>query len=45
MFFLPLLIIVGLALLAFGGDLLLRGAVALAQRVKISAAVIGLTDD
>lgn len=37
------LVIVGLALLAGGGELLLRGAVGLATRVRLTPAVIGLT--
>lgn len=36
-------IIVGLALLAGGGELLLRGAVGLAQKLRLTPAVIGLT--
>lgn len=36
-------IIIGLLLLAGGGELLLRGAVALAQRLRLTPAVIGLT--
>jgi len=38
-----LLIVVGLALLAGGGEVLLRGAVGLATRLRLSPAVIGLT--
>lgn len=38
-----LLIVVGLALLAGGGELLLRGAVGLAARLRLSPAIIGLT--
>lgn len=38
-----LLIVVGLALLALGGELLLRGAVGLAARLRLSPALIGLT--
>ncbi|MEZ5418336.1 MAG: calcium/sodium antiporter [Vicinamibacterales bacterium] len=38
-----LLIVAGLALLAAGGELLLRGAVGLAARLQLSPAVIGLT--
>lgn len=38
-----LLVIVGIALLGFGADLLVRGAVTLANAARISAAVIGLT--
>jgi len=37
------LVIVGLALLAGGGELLLRGAVGLATRMRLTPAVIGLT--
>jgi len=37
------LIVAGLALLAGGGEMLLRGAVGLATRLRLSAAVIGLT--
>jgi cation:H+ antiporter len=37
------LIILGLALLVVGGECLLRGAVALAARARLSPAVIGLT--
>lgn len=36
-------IIIGLALLAGGGEVLLRGAVALAQRLRLTPAIIGLT--
>src|SRR5574338_313279 len=35
--------IIGLVLLAFGGDLLLRGAVGLAHSFKLTPAIIGLT--
>jgi len=38
-----LLIVAGLALLAGGGELLLRGAVGLAARLRLSPAIIGLT--
>ncbi|MGD9904834.1 MAG: calcium/sodium antiporter [Vicinamibacterales bacterium] len=38
-----LLIVIGLAALALGGELLLRGAVGLAARLRLSPAVIGLT--
>lgn len=38
-----LLVIVGLALLAGGGELLLRGAVGLASRMRLTPAIIGLT--
>ncbi|MEO8360319.1 MAG: calcium/sodium antiporter [Vicinamibacteria bacterium] len=38
-----LLIVFGLTLLGVGGELLLRGAVSLATRLRISPAVIGLT--
>jgi len=38
-----LLIGAGLALLALGGELLLRGAVGLAARLRLSPAIIGLT--
>jgi len=37
------MLVAGVALLGFGADLLVRGAVTLAQAAKISAAVIGLT--
>ena len=36
-------ILIGLGLLAGGGEVLLRGAVGLAQRLKLTPAVIGLT--
>ncbi|MFN0098592.1 MAG: calcium/sodium antiporter [Gemmatimonadaceae bacterium] len=38
-----LLVIVGIALLAFGADVLVRGAVTIAKLARIPAAVIGLT--
>ena len=38
-----LLILAGIALLAGGGDLLVRGAVSLARLLRVSTAVIGLT--
>lgn len=38
-----LMLVAGIALLGFGADLLVRGAVTLAQAAKVSAAVIGLT--
>jgi cation:H+ antiporter len=38
-----LLVVAGLALLGFGANLLVRGAVTLAKAARISAAVIGLT--
>lgn len=37
------MVVAGIALLGFGADLLVRGAVTLAQAARISAAVIGLT--
>lgn len=37
------MLIAGIALLGYGADLLVRGAVTLAQAAKVSAAVIGLT--
>jgi cation:H+ antiporter len=37
------MVVAGIALLGFGADLLVRGAVTLAQAFKVSAAVIGLT--
>jgi cation:H+ antiporter len=37
------MLVAGIALLGFGADLLVRGAVTLAQAAKVSAAVIGLT--
>lgn len=37
------MVIAGIALLGFGADVLVRGAVTIAQAAKISAAVIGLT--
>lgn len=37
------MVIAGIALLGFGADVLVRGAVSLAQAAKVSAAVIGLT--
>jgi cation:H+ antiporter len=37
------LVVLGLALLAFGGDLLVRGATAIAQIAGLTPAVIGLT--
>jgi len=36
-------ILIGLAALAFGGDILVNGAVSLAKKWGISEAVIGLT--
>lgn len=38
-----LLLVIGLAILIFGGDLLVRGAVGLAERLQIPALIIGLT--
>jgi cation:H+ antiporter len=38
-----LLVVIGLALLALGGEVLLRGAVGLAARLRLSPAIIGLT--
>lgn len=38
-----LLVLAGLALLAVGGEVLLRGAVGLAARLRLSPAIIGLT--
>lgn len=38
-----LLLIVGLALLIFGGDILVRGAVSIALKLKISTLVVGMT--
>lgn len=38
-----LMLVAGIALLGYGADLLVRGAVTLAQAAKVSAAVIGLT--
>ena len=38
-----LLLIVGLAVLLFGGDLLIRGAVAIAEKLEIPPLIIGLT--
>lgn len=38
-----LLVFVGFTLLAFGGEVLLRGAVGLAARLRLSPAIIGLT--
>lgn len=38
-----LLVVAGLALLAVGGEVLLRGAIGLAGRLRLSPAVIGLT--
>lgn len=43
MFFSSLLILGGLILLAGGGEVLLRGAVGLSHRLKLTPAVIGLT--
>ncbi len=43
MFISILLILLGLVLLAGGGELLVRGAVGIARRLGLSAAVIGLT--
>ena len=37
------MVVAGIALLGFGADLLVRGAVTIAQAAKVSAAVIGLT--
>ncbi len=37
------LVVIGLALLVFGGDILVRGAVALATRLGMSKALIGVT--
>lgn len=36
-------ILVGLVILVFGGEILLRGAVVLAERMKLTPAIIGLT--
>jgi len=38
-----LLLIIGLAILVIGGDILIRGAVSLAERLAIPALIIGLT--
>jgi cation:H+ antiporter len=38
-----LMLVAGIALLGYGADVLVRGAVTLAQAAKVSAAVIGLT--
>ncbi len=38
-----LLVLIGLALLVFGGDILVKGAVALATRLGMSKALIGVT--
>jgi cation:H+ antiporter len=38
-----LLVVLGIALLAGGGELLVRGAVSLARRLRVSTAIIGLT--
>ncbi len=37
------MIVVGLVLLVFGGDLLVKGSVAVAQKLKVSPVMIGLT--
>jgi len=37
------LLFIGLAILVFGGDILIRGAVSLAERLAIPALIIGLT--
>lgn len=37
------LVVIGIAMLVFGGELLLRGAVGLARRIHLTPAVIGLT--
>ena len=37
------LVVAGLALLGLGGEVLLRGAVSLATRLRLTPAVIGLT--
>lgn len=38
-----LMVLAGLAILAVGGEVLVRGAVALSERLRVSTAVIGLT--
>ena len=38
-----LLLLVGLALLLFGGDLLVRGAVGLAEKLLVPPLIVGLT--
>lgn len=38
-----LLVVAGLAILALGGEVLVRGAVAVSKQLKVSTAVIGLT--
>jgi cation:H+ antiporter len=38
-----LMVLAGLAILAVGGEVLVRGAVALAKKLRVSTAVIGLT--
>jgi cation:H+ antiporter len=38
-----LLVLAGLTILAFGGEVLVRGAVALSKKLRVSTAVIGLT--
>jgi cation:H+ antiporter len=43
MFLSLVMLVLGLALLIFGGDLLIRGSVSLATRMRISATIVGLT--